>query len=645
MCLLCACVAPGLLDVDDGTDGLEHPPSSLGPGFTDITAPVYEAGGLGLAVLESGQWDPSAGSIGDVDGDGVPDVLLTLQPEGEAGFGVFFRVSDGELVRDVSLRQGIDLNDPSFVFLGLADLDSDGLMDVLGGAINHHLIFREPDGGWTEPVHTLGPSGEWMTNPEAAEVMDLDGDGWLDLVLASDLGEASNALSANLLMSVGNRQFVSLGDRISEPTLTGPAYGFLRASLGPGDPLLQVMGTSFYDHEIADGFFVEGGVDEMGFPEFDPFDPTPLNSEFKLLEPTGFDGVEWDNAATLPTQRPMGGAVSDLDNDGDQDLMVSTTAHFSALVFENLGEWPMGDRTLQVDAQLPRNDMLMEAIPWGIAPLDLDQDGRVDFVVAHGDDATSFEGGGRNPQPTTVWWNGGDWRFEEITALTGLGRLESWRSVCVGDLELDGDADLIVGGSYSVLPRVYRNDIETGNHGFSLALRGRTSNRPGIGATVMVESDAVNTGRGFLMGDTSSPHCTQEPVIFVGLGTAEVADAVTVTWPSGYVQVVEDLEAGTQHTITEPPLIKLFPKERRGRADGQSRIVVEVRPHDPYGEQISADVRVEIVHGTGTFEGEVERDGHVYRRTLVAPTEPGFGVVSVTLDGVEMGVRPRVWWD
>jgi len=640
-----ACTAGPITDDRfDDTDTSPAPPADLGPGFVDLTASLYDAGGYGLAVLEDGEWDPSAGSIADLNGDGQAEVLLALQAEDQEGFGAFFRVVDGELVRDSSLRNGIDLDEPSFVLLGLIDVDGDGRVDVLGGGSNRHLIFQEQE-GWAPPEGTWGPDGEFVTNPPATAVMDIDGDGWLDILFASDRGPEAEGLSANLLMARGDRQFTSIGDRISEPELQGPAYGFVQAHLGPGEPLLMVMGTSFYDETISDGFFVENGRDELGFPTFESYDPTPLNSEFKLLEPTGFNDVVWPNAATVPTQRPRGGAVSDLDNDGDQDFLVSTTAHFSALVFENVGAWPMMDRTNDVNAKPPRNDMLAEAIPWAIAPLDLDQDGRADMVIAHGDDATSFESGARNPQHTTTWWNGGKWRFDEITEFTGLDRSESWRSLCVGDLERDGDADVIVGGSYSVLPRVYRNDIETENHGFSLALRGRTSNRPGLGAVVVVESDSDNGGRAHLMGDTSSPHCTQEPLIFVGLGEATVADVVTVTWPSGYVQVVEGLEAGTMHTIEEPPLIKVFPKERRMRADGASRVVIEVRPHDAFGNQISAEVQMEVAFGTGTFDGEVEKDGRVYRRTLVAPLEPGHAVVKVTLDGEPMGVQPRIWWD
>ena len=83
--------------------------------------------------------------------------------------------------------------------------------------------------------------------------------------------------------------------------------------------------------------------------------------------------------------------------------------------------------------------------------------------------------------------------FEDATALSGIQQPGNWRSLTVGDLEGDGDADIIVGGSGT--PRVYRNEIETGNHHLALRLRGHTSNRLGVGAVVRVEAEQAIVGQ------------------------------------------------------------------------------------------------------------------------------------------------------
>ena len=81
-------------------------------------------------------------------------------------------------------------------------------------------------------------------------------------------------------------------------------------------------------------------------------------------------------------------------------------------------------------------------------------------------------------------------------------------------------------------------------------LVGRASNRDGIGARVTVVTGDV---RQVLLKKSSTGYLSQnDPRIHFGLGAAEVVDRIEVVWPSGTVQVLENVAARQILTIEEP---------------------------------------------------------------------------------------------
>src|SRR5436190_2113670 len=120
-------------------------------------------------------------------------------------------------------------------------------------------------------------------------------------------------------------------------------------------------------------------------------------------------------------------------------------------------------------------------IPWGLALVDLDLDGRDDYLVTHGNDAAAwFDARRRNLlQQAVAWWNAGDFCFADVSAALHVDTPGQFRSLSIGDLDGNGAVDVAVGGQGS-LPAVYRNDVDAGNFGFALRLRGTTSNLYGI---------------------------------------------------------------------------------------------------------------------------------------------------------------------
>jgi enediyne biosynthesis protein E4 len=118
-------------------------------------------------------------------------------------------------------------------------------------------------------------------------------------------------------------------------------------------------------------------------------------------------------------------------------------------------------------------------------------------------------------------------------------------AVC--DLDGDGALDLVV-ANLDEPTSLYRNT--GGGNWLALRLRGQASNRFGVGAVVRLETKRGSQVRQLF--PTSGTLGSNEPIVHFGLGNANEITALTVTWPSGAVQRVTDLEVNRRRTITEP---------------------------------------------------------------------------------------------
>ena len=112
--------------------------------------------------------------------------------------------------------------------------------------------------------------------------------------------------------------------------------------------------------------------------------------------------------------------------------------------------------------------------------------------------------------------------------------------------------DLVVNGFEEPI-LIYRNDVSTGNP-LRIKLQGKPSNSGGIRARVVMETDNglnqmvryVSGSRGFMS--------SSEPTVHFGLGTMDMAEKITIYWPSGITQTLLDIPTGYLYVITEPTL-------------------------------------------------------------------------------------------
>ena len=178
---------------------------------------------------------------------------------------------------------------------------------------------------------------------------------------------------------------------------------------------------------------------------------------------------------------------------------------------------------------------------------------RIGSEYRNGWDAVNLlirQGGSLSGRETNNFYiNCGDGTFADASGITGLDFPEDGRAFAVGDLDQDGDLDLILKNRNSPQLRLMRNQAGSGYTAASFDLRGTRSNKDAVGAKITIETGAgsrskfVKIGSGFLSQSSRR--------VWFGLGNQDRIPQVKIEWPSGEVQTVRDLPANHRIVIVE----------------------------------------------------------------------------------------------
>jgi hypothetical protein len=126
--------------------------------------------------------------------------------------------------------------------------------------------------------------------------------------------------------------------------------------------------------------------------------------------------------------------------------------------------------------------------------------------------------------------------------------VSSSRGVAFADYDNDGHVDIAI-NNMNGPALLLRNDGGNGNHWIEIKTAGRQSNRDGIGTRVEVRAgakrqiDEVRSGGSYISQNDLRLH--------FGLGSHVMVDEITLLWPSGRVDRLENVPADRILTVEE----------------------------------------------------------------------------------------------
>jgi len=393
-------------------------------------------------------------ALGDVDGDGELDVVAGNHDQTSRLYlnngtaDPFAGVSGSDITADMNHTWSV----------ALGDMDGDGDLDLVAGNWGRNRLYL--NNGTTDPF--AGVAGQDVTadthNSFSVELGDVDGDGDQDLVAGNwrecnrlylNNGTAdpfAGVSGVNIATDTHDTVSVALGDVDGDGDLDLVAGNYgqrnrLYLNNGTADPFAGVSGvdvtTDAHDTtSVALGDVDRDGDLDLVVGNWQQVDRLYLNNG--TADP--FAGVSGADIATEAYAK-YSIALGDVDRDGDLDLVTGGYGWYNWLYLNNGTAAPFaGVSGVAITVDKPD--------AWSVALGDVDGDGDLDLVAGNLGQRNRLYLNNGYPNPATGWV-GSDIAPEERTHTTN--------SVALGDVDGDGDLDLVAGNGRHV-SQLYLNN-------------------------------------------------------------------------------------------------------------------------------------------------------------------------------------------
>ncbi|KAA3638698.1 MAG: CRTAC1 family protein, partial [Bacteroidetes bacterium] len=590
-----------------------------GQGFSDETS------NAGIVMVHDGAAIPSdIQSIGsgavwfDYNNDGQLDLYVTMRLEANRlyhnnGNGTFTDVAQSLGVEDA-------MHDGSGA--AAADFNNDGYQDLFLANSNQDVLLKNNGGNsFTDITASAGISTTDQSRGASASWGDFNNDGFLDLYVANHNmvpGYTDGSFQDRLYMNNGDETFTDVSIILAETgTITG--FGFIGGWTDfdrDGDLDLFLVNDCLSTNPIPMKVFRNDGDTHPSLP-------------WNFTEVSVQVGI--DDCAN-----GMGIAVGDYDHDGWMDVYYSDIG--PANLFKN-----NNGQFVDVSGSSGVNGQVFPDFSWGTNFFDYDLDGWLDlFLVVGSHHFPSSE----EPKPNMLFHNNANGsNFSDVSAAMNMNDDGRARTSVFGDYDNDGDPDMFI-VNYGEAPLLMRNNNNNGNHFLKVHLIGTVSNYDGIGSYLKLTTpdgmtQYLETRSGSSLGGGDAIDA------YFGMGSNTMATSLEITWPSGIVQIVENIGADQYITVVEPqdPCLNLTIEAPEGinaeACDGEELPAVMASTEPGYqinwyssatdGTLLAENTTSYTPTGAGTFYAETR--------------DPSTGCTSDTRTAVTLTIHenPEVW--
>ena len=537
--------------------GLFHsPPTTRAQTFVDATAE---------AMIDHVQWEnpiddrPEAlritggAAAGDYDNDGWVDLFVTRFEQAD----ILYRNLGNGTFEDVSTEAGFvqSLRSNGATW---GDVDNDGNPDLFVTTVSdpsqrYYLYMNDGMGHFTEQAIPRGAALNSFTEHKgtSATFGDYDRDGYLDLYVAEWGGEDSNNPSAvqshnRLLRNSGT---FSPGNFEDRTLAAGVSIDLVPAVTGKS----EIVGTYAFAPSFSD-------MDSDGYPDLAIVGDFQTSRLFWNRRNGTFQDGTID-AGVGTDENGMGSAIGDYDGDGNLDWFVTSIFDPDDICADTTCVWgTTGNRLYRNEGGRAFADATDDAgirdgdWGWAAAWLDYDNDTDLDLIMTNGVDFSGTFDDPFNHDPMHLWQNQQNGQFVETSAAEGIVDTGSGKGLLTLDYDNDGDVDVFV-VNHGAQPILYKNQTDGAKSWLQINVVGVVSNRDGLGARIMVDPDLHDPNDQMMVEINAASHYLgqSDSRAHFGLGDhSNSLDQVTIQWPSGAVQVLENLDSNQRHVIIEP---------------------------------------------------------------------------------------------
>ena len=481
----------------------------------------------------------------DIENDGDYDLYLVNGAGGPETTNAFYlNMGDGTFLPQTKACGILDPGEGMAV--SVADYDNDGFSDMMVMNFGDFILFHNNgDGTFTDVTAKAFPSGVDEIWYGTSSWGDFDGDGKLDVYVAGYVDLSENNGNEGLRFPMDFKGFPNyLFHNNGDGTFTdiakeaGVQDGFRKT--------MQVLVADFND-DMRPDIFVGNDTDPNGLY---------LNrGDGMFKEFSGPSGLS-------STDGSMGITWGDYNNDQMMDLYISNYTGEADLLMTMVDNTSSNDGNTKnaifmADFDSPIiQQKTWPLVSWGTGFVDLDNDADLDLFVAGG----HLNGvSGDNRDFNVLFENTGDGKFIDSSESSGVlatGK-RIHRATIFGDYDNDGKIDFYVVNngeeSYDEASDrhgvLYHNESDAGNW-LKVKLQGITSNRDAFGTKLkLVAGDKTQirehvSGEGYFSSNAQEMH--------YGLGNIDKVDTLTITWPSGKVQTLSDIQVNQTLSLIEP---------------------------------------------------------------------------------------------